>query len=318
MLYECPMTFYQGEEEAKIPNSCPNLPGVDPVFNYMNYVGSERCLPEGVGRFSCGQIERMYKQWMLYREHSEDCAQNEMKIDLAMELDASAAYSDLHMEIAPIDGQPVFSWARDMHTDLLEEPGKNYTRAFNFCVPSGEYVFAVTDTERNGFHDGFIGLYVNGKLLQRVEGDFGSTECIRFGNNGKLADLAKPEADFGTTYYYQPPENSTRVTCASSSERFLEEPIWMIKDRFMRVNISLGQRNEGVCINEVGGLDIEIDGTEYIIYPRDPKDDPEPVRFESRVLSCRNCKLGTCYCIKCGSQYSISPLNYSLSSQLFA
>ena len=289
LMYDCPMNFYEGDEDT-IPNSCPNLPGVDPVFNYMNYVGSEKCLPEGVGEFTCGQIERMYKQWILHRMNSEDCAQHEMKLECFIHLEPDP--STLHMEINAIDEQePIFRWDRDMHIDLLDQ-GFNNTRAFNLCVPSGEYVLAATDTERKGFTNGFIALYVDQALIQNVSGDFGSTECITFGSNGKLADLATPEADFGNRYQYVPPENSSIVTCATSNQRFMEEPIWILKDRFMRVNVSLEQKHAGVCINEVEELDISIDDTTYSIFP-DPTD-MAPVRYEGTVKSCRNCKLLAC------------------------
>lgn len=281
MMYECSISFYEGEE---IPNSCPDLPGVDPVFNYMNYVGNEACIPEGVGSFTCGQIERMHKQWMLYRDHGEECAQNELKVVLAMELDA-IGYKKFYMEIAPIDGQPVFRWNRDVHTGLLNRPGANFTRAFNFCAPSGEYTLAVIDPERNGFASGFIDLSVNDVLLKRIDGDFGSMECIRFGSNGKLADLATPGFDFGNRYQYQPPENSTKVTCGNAHD-FLDEPIWIRESRYMRVNVSLEQQNEGVCINEVASLDIEIDGRVYSVFPGDLESDPDTLNFRSRVKSC--------------------------------
>ena len=189
-LYDCSLTYYQGEEDS-IPNSCPNLPGVDPVFNYMNYVGIERCLPEGVGEFTCGQIRRMYQQWLLHREHSEVCGDNEMKIDCVIHLQPDP--STLHIEITAVDGQePIFRWERGMHIDLLDESDDfnfNYTRSFNLCVPSGEYVAVVTDTGRNGFVDGYVALYLDGNLIRNVSGNFGSTECIKFGSPGKVTDL---------------------------------------------------------------------------------------------------------------------------------
>ena len=293
LMYDCPMNFYEGEEDS-IPNSCPNLQGVDPVFNYMNYVGSEKCLPEGVGEFTCGQNERMYKQWMIHRMNSEACAQNEMKLDYYIHLGSDP--STLHMEINAVDEQdPLFRWDRDMHIGLLDQ-GFNKTRAFNLCVPSGEYVLAVTDTERNGYNNGVVTFYVDGNLIQNISGDFSSTECIKFGRNGKVADLASPEADFGGRYQYHPPENSSTVTCATSNHVFFEEPIWILKDRLMQVNVSLVQKYTGVCINEVEELDISIDGTTYSIYP-DPTDSA-PVRYEGNVKSCRNCKLLACLTFK--------------------
>ena len=59
-MYNCSLQLY--EEEA-VPDSCPNILGSDPVFNFMNYVTNEQCQPEGKGEFTCGQIERMVSKW---------------------------------------------------------------------------------------------------------------------------------------------------------------------------------------------------------------------------------------------------------------
>jgi len=225
LMYDCPMTFYS---DTEIPNSCPNLPGVDPVFNYMNYVGSESCLPEGVGRFSCGQIERMYKQWLLYRDQYEVCAQNEMKIEITMEMDDD--YESLNLEVAPVNGEAVFSWDREMNILVMNDGQeyRNYSREFNFCVPSDrEYVLAVTDALRSGFEKGFISLYVDGNLVQYIDGDFGSTHCTRFGSNGMVSNLDSPLADFGSRYRYEAPPDSTALDCTVSNQGFLVEPVFI-------------------------------------------------------------------------------------------
>jgi hypothetical protein len=95
-MYPCSLTFYEGPGE-EIPNSCPDLPGVDPVFNFMNYVSDEGCLADGHGEFTCGQHERMMRQWMLYRDHNETCAQGEMELNVTMRVDED--YSSIHAEV---------------------------------------------------------------------------------------------------------------------------------------------------------------------------------------------------------------------------
>ena len=292
MLYNCSLTFYQGPSE-EIPNTCPDLPGVDPVFNYMNYVGNDRCLPEGIGEFTCGQISRMYQQWMLYRQHNEKCGQDELKIDLLLKLDVNHT---IHAEIGALydvdeeDGRPVFDLARDMDTTFLVEPG-NYTRSINFCVPNGEYVFAATDAGRNGFQDGFMELKVNGVPIHRLDGNFGSTDCIKFGSGGKLADLKSiPQTDFGA-YRYDMSEGGTAVICSASGEMF-EEPIDIVKDRFMRIKVFVKDEPFGICINQVTELYIGVDGKSHQMYPRE---NTEVVSFESEVLSCgEDCKYDAC------------------------
>jgi len=47
---------------AETLDSCPSLPGLDPVHNFMNY-GPDSCLTD----FSLGQTERIQAQWFLFR-----------------------------------------------------------------------------------------------------------------------------------------------------------------------------------------------------------------------------------------------------------
>lgn len=64
----------------------------------------------------------------------------------------------------------------------------------------------------------------------------------------------------------------------------------LLKNRWMRVNVTLQHFNVGVCINNVSDVDITIDGTTYRVYPGNPEVDSF-LRFESRIVSCRDCKL---------------------------
>ena len=280
-MYECSLTFYQ-EDFEKIPNSCPNLPGLDPVFNYMNYVGSEHCLPEGIGEFSCGQIERMYKQWMLYREHKEECAHNEMKISVAMkQLDQN--YSMIHMVLGPVEGRPFFDLARDMDYSHLVDV-RNSTRDLNICVPLGEYVLAVSYFDIHGFATGAIELKINERFVHQVSGASGSTDCVKFDSSGKLGDLSSQGPDFFGAYRYNMPEFNITVVCAGTGELYLHEPIEVVKDRFMRVNVSMQNKIVGVCINEVTELDIVT--PRHSVHRVFPVNDQTPVAVESKVLSC--------------------------------
>ena len=63
IIQDC--TIYLGGKK-ELPDSCPDLPGQDALFNYVNYPGHEECLAQE-GSFTCGQIERMYRHWMLFR-----------------------------------------------------------------------------------------------------------------------------------------------------------------------------------------------------------------------------------------------------------
>jgi len=68
-------------ESGNLPDSCPDRNGKDPVFNFMNYVQDRSCMSEK-GEFTCGQIERMYQQWILYRDRANGCDSDEMEIEV--------------------------------------------------------------------------------------------------------------------------------------------------------------------------------------------------------------------------------------------
>ncbi|CAB9502047.1 Extracellular metalloprotease [Seminavis robusta] len=289
MMYPCSSTFYEqpGEE---IPNSCPKLPGVDPVFNYMNYVGPESCLAQGHGEFTCGQNLRMMRQWLLYRDHTDICVQGEMEVNVTMKFDSD--FLSVHAELAPFNSnnnEPIFNLERDIDMSLLREQGVgNDTRIMNFCVPRDEYVLVVTDAGRDGFADGFIDVAVDGKQIHRVQGDFGATECIKFGPDGVKTESRNAAVSndkvFGESYHYVVSGQETGITCSASSEQYLEEPVPIVKNLYMRVAVSISNVTEGVCINDVTKLDIAIDGSVTNVYPRD---DNDLYRFDSSVVKCR-------------------------------
>lgn len=61
-------------------DSCPNIPGLDPIHNYMDYSAYD-CVTE----FSQGQIGRMYAVWSLFRATTEQCADSYQTIRLELE-----------------------------------------------------------------------------------------------------------------------------------------------------------------------------------------------------------------------------------------
>ena len=62
-------------------DTCPDLPGVDPVYNVMNYINDRSCLPD-FAEFTCGQLERMYKQWLLYRDTVDNGCENDGEFEI--------------------------------------------------------------------------------------------------------------------------------------------------------------------------------------------------------------------------------------------
>lgn len=296
-LYRCSPTYYEAEGE-EIPNSCPNLPGVDPIFNIMNMVGDEDCHNDGHAQFTCGQVERMYKQWLLYRAHDNnnfECLPDEMMINLTISLEKDS-FADVHAEISPLNSnRPVFNFKRDMDLTLFPKHAANKTRHLMFCVPEGDYVMGVTDVGRNGFEDGYFDLWVNGQEVHRVNGSFGSTECLRFNANGAAAEtkneVESPGADFGEPYHFDVEGQDATVSCFALDEPYYSEPILVRRGHVMKVNVSLENAIDGVCVNDVTKLEIGVAGNERIsVFPSSESDSSY---FPSRVTSCG----GHCKCI---------------------
>jgi hypothetical protein len=175
-LYECSLTHYEGES---LPDSCPDLAGSDPVFNYMNYVSDEACWPPGVGEFTCGQYERMYTQWLLYRQHNETCQSNEMEIKIVVEFNRFFQRENVFYLFNDAD-EVLLNSTRDFDsllTGIVQDQ-----LLVDFCAPRGTYRLVFLDTLQDGFEEGgAYEVYVDGSLVDRVVGDFGRSSVTEFG-----------------------------------------------------------------------------------------------------------------------------------------
>ena len=81
-------------ENGNFPDSCPDREGADPVFNFMNYVHDRSCMAKE-GEFTCGQIERMFQHWILYRDQVKGCeSDSEMEIQIFVRLDKTFQASE--------------------------------------------------------------------------------------------------------------------------------------------------------------------------------------------------------------------------------
>ncbi|KJZ69161.1 hypothetical protein HIM_11450 [Hirsutella minnesotensis 3608] len=56
------MTFQDCEETPEAPDTCPEFPGKDPIYNFMSY-GLDKCLRE----FTPGQMQRARQMWNKFR-----------------------------------------------------------------------------------------------------------------------------------------------------------------------------------------------------------------------------------------------------------
>jgi hypothetical protein len=102
----------EGEDELPDPDTCPDLDGADPVFNYMNYLSTEECF-DLEGEFTCGQHERMYFQWLLYRDSVERCEEGEQEFELRLEFDEFAYETSFYL--ADSSGNTIFDSTAEGH-----------------------------------------------------------------------------------------------------------------------------------------------------------------------------------------------------------
>lgn len=146
-------------------NTCPNLPGRDPVKNFMN---GGTCRNE----FTKGQGDRMYAQFNAYRRALEnrcgtdfvgakfevrfDSKPEEMQIAFAEYIDGDRDWTDLKL----LEPESHLDYANQLHVR-------------NMCLLRRTlYQFVVRDTAENGFDSpGYSSLTIGGKQIAR-ETDF--------------------------------------------------------------------------------------------------------------------------------------------------
>jgi hypothetical protein len=77
-------------------DTCPLLPGKDPIHNHMDY-SSDSCR----NQFTQGQIDRMYFYWSIYRKKRESCSTGTKRFEFEILTDRQPR--DIHW-VAPIIG----------------------------------------------------------------------------------------------------------------------------------------------------------------------------------------------------------------------
>ena len=168
-----------------IPDTCPNLPGLDPVYSYMNYLDDDACFTFR-GLFTCGQIERMYRQWFLYRKEVTVCADDEMEVDIVIFFDTQNYANENRFYLSNESGDMIFDSRRD-HAEDFVIFGRQKSMVIDLCLPKSEnHEFWFEDKGRDGFATGSVELSLNRKLACKVEGNFGSEARITFNGDGAL------------------------------------------------------------------------------------------------------------------------------------
>lgn len=161
-------------------DTCPKLQGKDPVFNYMNYLSNESCF-EITGDFTCGQMERMYKQWFLYRNKVDKCkSQNEFKIEIYILFDKEWFFFENRFFLENDVGDVIFNSTSDFVSygtltfqDWLQ---------VDLCVPIGFYTFTMADSVGDGFdlkNGSFVEIFVDSVCAGSFYGNFGYSDTIK-------------------------------------------------------------------------------------------------------------------------------------------
>ena len=174
------------QNTSVVVDTCPDLPGADPVYNFMNILDDDSCFVDS-GEFTCDQIERMYFQWLLYRDFVSACDTGEMEVEFIFQFDKMNHFQEdglpgTYIELVEDTIPPVTIF--DSRFD--HEPGQvsdlQDTLFVDLCVDATKsYLFSAFDAAGNGFAEGaYAEIFLNGESLGKIEGNFGSEASIAF------------------------------------------------------------------------------------------------------------------------------------------
>jgi hypothetical protein len=156
----------------------------------MNYVADRSCMGS-YAEITCGQIERMYQQWYLYRhKHNNNaCAASDPTTPHHLEI--FMVFDKIHhtedtwalVKIQPNDdGTTTTTIIFDSKSDFadFEVPRRQDELYMDLCIEPGTYNFVLNDAGQNGFStsDAYLDVTLDGVLIQTVTGNFGSQVTI--------------------------------------------------------------------------------------------------------------------------------------------
>jgi hypothetical protein len=165
-------------------DTCTSLPGNDPVYNIMNYVADRSCMGT-YAEITCGQIERMYQQWYLYRQTDNVCNSQQQQphhLEIFIVFDKAHNTEDTWALVKESqDGTTTTTTIFDSTSDFadFEVPRRQDELYMDLCLESGNYQFILRDAGNNGFSNGaHVDVTLDGTLIQTVTGNFGSQVII--------------------------------------------------------------------------------------------------------------------------------------------
>ena len=186
-------------ENTPLPDTCPNLPGSDALFNYMGYISDHTCWAQQ-GEFTCGQKERMFAHWTLFRDHASACEnpQDDMEIEVVIEMDGRHG-TENRLVLEADDGSEV------IYDSLVDHA---YTLAIvdgpillDHCLPRTKtYTFTAYDGFGTG---GRVQIYVDRTLIATIEGEVGYRQDVPI-QSGTSAPTPSLVAEASTNPTFSP------------------------------------------------------------------------------------------------------------------
>lgn len=130
----CPKAGEEGYD------TCPNLPGVDPIHNYMGYA-SDDCVTE----FTPGQWRRMYIIWSLFRQQDESCGTGNTHFELEFEVtDPDIDELVIEWQLEASDGSLLISNILKKYDSDVYEFGDSRVLSTDICIQSSkQYVLTL-------------------------------------------------------------------------------------------------------------------------------------------------------------------------------
>ncbi|KAG7369622.1 pregnancy-associated plasma protein-A domain containing protein [Nitzschia inconspicua] len=210
---------------VELPNTCPDQPLRDPFFNIMNYLDNEDCYSAAdiTESLTCGQIERMWMQWNLYREAANACHEDEMLVDINFAFD-SQFWWETTFQLSTVGSvDTIFDSVSDF--DAKGAAFFNHTSVDMYlCLPRAEeYEFVVQDSFGDGSSVNPASITVNENLTCTVPADFGFEARIRFTESslkcdGNLPTTGRsPVSTSSTSSFAMPFSSWSGIGCLSTT-----------------------------------------------------------------------------------------------------
>lgn len=155
-------------------NTCPNLPGNDPIHNYMDY-SSDPCYTE----FTRGQMDRMYFVWSMFRQSTETCGTGAVKFELNYRADSAAC--EFNWQLQATDGSFQTFNQQDGGFEVFPNGLSEQNIVLDICIDTDkEYTFTIFDSGSDGLDPEFgYTVTVDGTVVKTGQA-FGASESVTF------------------------------------------------------------------------------------------------------------------------------------------